>query len=43
VKLKPGLVVDASALETLITAAYVDAGMRLMFANETIERAHDDT
>ena len=33
VKLKPGVVVDASALETLVTAAYVDAGMRLMLAD----------
>ena len=34
VKLKPGVAVDASALETLVTAAYVDAGMRLMLADE---------
>jgi hypothetical protein len=34
VKLEPGVAVDASALETLVTAAYVDAGMRLMLADE---------
>jgi hypothetical protein len=34
VKLKHGVAVDASALETLVTAAYVDAGMRLMLADE---------
>ena len=34
VKLKPGVAVHASALETLVTAAYVDAGMRLMLADE---------
>jgi hypothetical protein len=33
VKLKPGVVVDESALEALITAAYVDVGMRSMLAD----------
>jgi len=32
VKLKPGLVVDASALEALIVAAYQDIGIRLQSA-----------
>ena len=34
VKLKPGVAVDESALETLVTAAYVDAGMRSMLADD---------
>ena len=33
VKLRPGVACDESALESLITAAYVDAGMRLMLAD----------
>lgn len=33
VKLRPGAAVDTSALESLITAAYVDAGIRSMFAD----------
>lgn len=32
VKLRPGVQIDASALAALITAAYVDVGMRLMAA-----------
>ncbi len=33
VKLKPGAALDESALDALITAAYRDAGMRVMFAD----------
>ena len=33
VKLKPGVAYDESALDSLIAAAYTDAGMRLMFAD----------
>jgi len=33
VRLKPGVVVDDSALDALITAAYRDVAMRLMFAD----------
>jgi Domain of unknown function (DU1801) len=33
VKLRPGVAYDESALDSLIAAAYTDAGMRLMFAD----------
>ena len=36
VKLQPGVAVDESALAALIAAAYVDIGMRSMFADLAI-------
>jgi hypothetical protein len=32
-KLRPGAAFDESALEALVSAAYVDAGMRMLFAD----------
>ena len=36
VKLKPGVVVDESALEALVAAAYADAGIRLTGADQAV-------
>jgi len=41
VKLEPGVPFDEPALAALISAAYRDIGMRLLFADQGLDSAHD--